>query len=86
MVGAMAVVYLLPILFGDDKFNLHTLKVFLLFFVLLPFIIYAGLFVYFAPYKLWLDIRRNKEEGRHSAGQKSRRAGPAGTQRPVRDV
>lgn len=62
MLGAMAVVYLLPILFGDDKFNLHTLKVFLLFFVLLPFIIYVGVFVYFAPYKLWLDIRRNKKK------------------------
>ncbi|MGQ2984053.1 hypothetical protein [Flavobacterium sp.] len=62
MLGAMAIVYLLPILFGDDKFNPYTLKVFLLFFVLLPFIIYAGVFVYFAPYKLWLDIRRNEKK------------------------
>lgn len=62
MLGSMAVVYLLPILLGDDKFNPHTLKAFLLFFVLLPFIIYAGVFIYFAPYKLWLDMKRNKKK------------------------
>ncbi|WP_294825163.1 hypothetical protein [uncultured Flavobacterium sp.] len=62
MLGAMAVVYLLPLVVGDDKFNIHTLKAFLLFFVLLPFIIYACVFVYFAPYKLWLDIKRNKKK------------------------
>jgi len=59
--GALVFLYVMPIVTGSRHSD-YIFKMYLLFFVLPVAVIYIGVFVYFAPYKLWLDMKHNKKK------------------------